>query len=380
MPAATILFTDIVQFSGKPSSQQKELIEKLTGVVESNLRSFLAKNELIPLPTGDGMALAFVATNGQTWDVSTVMNTIYELQCWARDTSAERLKVSLRIGVHIGQVELITDIRGSLNICGHSINRAQRVMDSANPRQVLLSDEAYHHHIGSETQTYKDAPFSEQHSALFSGPIEVHSKHDESILVYKVELIPSEEWWSNEDPAAKNVMLVRLTDLPKEIVGTFSNRIKEGKDIAFVQLTGDRFLDAYSTGDIVFSKNLQSFSVFMPDPDIYRQMQLDGMRASPDYVLECIGRWKGFFEEFKKDYDKADLNLCLFDEPPFFGASYIDWERQNGQIHVSPYVWNIEAPQCPGYDLKWVGIQPSPVYEKYVRGLRHLQATARSIL
>ncbi len=62
------------------------------------------------------------------------------------------------------------------------------------------------------------------------------------------------------------------------------------------------------------------------------------------------------------------------------GASFIDWERPGGKIHVSPYVWNVAAPNCPGYDIYWVGKKPWAIYETYVEGLQYLYQSTENEL
>ena len=112
----------------------------------------------------------------------------------------------------------------------------------------------------------------------------------------------------------------------------------------------------------------------MPDSEIYANLHLTAIRVSAQFVKKCVGRWKELFAELKTQFQEADLKLGLFKEPPYFGASFIDWERPDGKIHVSPYIWNVAAPNCPGYDLAWIGKQPSPIYETYDAGLQYLQS------
>jgi hypothetical protein len=95
-------------------------------------------------------------------------------------------------------------------------------------------------------------------------------------------------------------------------------------------------------------------------------------QATADLVANCVQKWKELFATLRVKFPNADLKLGLFREPPYFGASFIDWERPSGKIHVSPYVWNIAAPDCPGYDVQWIGKTPSAIYETYVEGLRYL--------
>lgn len=154
MSAATVVFTDIVGFSRKSTTEQHRLVNTLTAEVVYELRPLLSPVFSTPtvlcLPTGDGMCLAFLHTQGRTWDRCTVLRLVLRLHRWARDETTRGGPVSLRIGVHVGAIELITDINGRPNVCGDTINYAQRVMDAANPRQTLLSETAFREHFGPE--------------------------------------------------------------------------------------------------------------------------------------------------------------------------------------------------------------------------------------
>jgi hypothetical protein len=379
MPAATILFTDIVGFSKKSTAEQKRLVDALTGEViyESRLllNPPLETPSLVALPTGDGAALVFLHRQNQGWELATIFHLLLKIQIWA----SNEINISLRIGVHVGPVELITDVNGKPNICGDAVNYAQRVMDAANPKQVLFSEAAFREYIGTETHFIDTPPFSKDLKAEFLGPIEVYAKHGLPILVYKMILEPLQEWWSNDDPIAKHYLFVSLTPLPKEIIGDFSEKLGKATHIAFIQLTGDRFLANFNKGLIKFSPNLNRYWVFMPDPDTYSTLHLSPPHASADFVNECIGEWHKMFFNLKEQYPKADLKLGLFKEPPYFGASFVDWERPGGSIHISPYIWNIAAPDCPGYDIPWIGKKPSPIFDIYVRGLQYLNLKTLNI-
>jgi len=78
--------------------------------------------------------------------------------------------------------------------------------------------------------------------------------------------------------------------------------------------------------------------------------------------------------DIKKMHPKSDIKLGLFKEIPFLGATFLDWERPGGFIHISPFIWNLATPDCPGYDLQWIGNSPSSIYERYVTGLRYLDS------
>ena len=109
MSAATILFTDIVSFSKKPTAEQRRLVEALTSEVIHELRTLLMPAldtpSIIALPTGDGLALAFLHRSGQPWDRTTILRVILRMHQWAHNQSSLHSLVNLRVGVHVGAVE-----------------------------------------------------------------------------------------------------------------------------------------------------------------------------------------------------------------------------------------------------------------------------------
>lgn len=384
MSAASIVFVDIVNFSSKPTAEQKRLVDSLTCEVLHELRSLLnpprAWPDVIALPTGDGLAMAFLHEINRSWEHATILHLILKLHQWAYAQATTDRPVRLRIGVHVGPIELITDINGKTNICGDTINYAQRVMDAAEGCQTLYSEAAFREYIGIESTTYDRPPFPKNTSVGFQGPIEVFAKHGLQILVYKLTLEPSQPYWSNDDPKAKHLMLVSLTTLPKEIVGDFSKQIQQANKIAFIQLTGDRFISNFNEGKIEFSTQLKRFWVFMPEPDAYAALHLPKSHTAPQLVIDSVNKWRNFFADLASKFPNADLKLGLFKEAPYLGASFLDWDRPKGRIHISPYVWDVATPKCPGYDLQWIGTRPSEIYETYLAGLEYLHRATKNEL
>ncbi len=126
MAAATVVFMDIVGFSKKPTAEQKCLVESLTDEVMHCLRTFLKPPfqtpEVLALPTGDGMALVFLHSAPRRWSHQTIYHLLYNLQQWAWSQTTPTVEVALRFGIHVGTVEIITDINGNPNVCGDTIN------------------------------------------------------------------------------------------------------------------------------------------------------------------------------------------------------------------------------------------------------------------
>ena len=125
-----VLFIDIVAYSKLLINEQKERVSQLTEIVLASAPVREASNEqLVRLPTGDGMALVF-------------RNSPEEPVCCALEI-AEALKahpeVQVRMGIHSGPVSEVTDVSARTNIAGAGINLAQRVMDCGDAGHILVS-------------------------------------------------------------------------------------------------------------------------------------------------------------------------------------------------------------------------------------------------
>src|SRR4029077_6359710 len=116
-----VLFIDIVGYSKLLINQQSEQIETLKKIVRGTEQVRLAEAEgkLLRLPTGDGGALVFRN--------STEAPVLCALEISKRLKKHPELRV--RMGIHSGPVNEITDLNEQANIAGAGINTAQRVMD-----------------------------------------------------------------------------------------------------------------------------------------------------------------------------------------------------------------------------------------------------------
>jgi serine/threonine protein kinase len=128
---AYVLFMDIVAYSTLPMDQQTERIQELAQVVRDTeeFRTAQDHQQLISLPTGDGMALVFFE------------NPTAPVECATEISRALRShpEIKLRMGVHTGPVYRIPDINTNRNVAGGGINMAQRVMDCGDAGHILVS-------------------------------------------------------------------------------------------------------------------------------------------------------------------------------------------------------------------------------------------------
>src|SRR5882724_3302 len=132
-----VLFIDIVGYSKLLINEQSEQIQKLKEIVRGTEQFRLAEAEgkLLRLPTGDGGALVF--RNSLEAPVLCALEITKELQ--KHPGSKEKPQLRLRMGVHSGPVNEVTDLNEQANLAGAGINIAQRVMDCGDAGHILLS-------------------------------------------------------------------------------------------------------------------------------------------------------------------------------------------------------------------------------------------------
>ncbi len=142
-----VLFIDIVGYSKLLINEQSEQIQKLKEIVRGTeqVRIAEAEGKLLRLPTGDGGALVF-RTSPEA-PVLCALEITKELQ---KDTgSKEKPQLRLRMGIHSGPVNEVTDLNEQANIAGAGINIAQRVMDCGDAGHILLS-----RHVADDLKHY----------------------------------------------------------------------------------------------------------------------------------------------------------------------------------------------------------------------------------
>lgn len=128
---AHVLFIDIVGYSRRSVDDQTAVVNRLNQLVRGteHFRRGEAAGKLIRIPTGDGMALVFFTTPDAP------------VKCAIEISQADQAdpKIELRMGIHSGPVDRLSDVNDRANITGAGINMAQRVMDCADSGHILLS-------------------------------------------------------------------------------------------------------------------------------------------------------------------------------------------------------------------------------------------------
>jgi class 3 adenylate cyclase len=136
-----VLFIDMVGYSKLLITEQSERLQKLREIVwaTEQFRQAQTEGKLLRLPTGDGGALVF--RNNPEAPVKCAMEISRELK--------NHPELHVRMGIHSGPVNEITDLNAQANIAGAGINIAQRVMDCGDAGHILLS-----RHVAEDLEQY----------------------------------------------------------------------------------------------------------------------------------------------------------------------------------------------------------------------------------
>ena len=136
-----VLFIDIVGYSKLLITEQSEQLQTLKEIVRGTkqFRSAEAEGKLLRLPTGDGGALVF-----RTSSEAPVLCAVEIVKALEKHP-----ELRVRMGIHSGPVNEITDLNEQANIAGAGINIAQRVMDCGDAGHILLS-----RHVADDLENY----------------------------------------------------------------------------------------------------------------------------------------------------------------------------------------------------------------------------------
>src|SRR5205807_6049073 len=136
-----VLFIDIVGYSKGLINEQSDLLQKLKEIVRGTeqFRAAEAEGKLLRLPTGDGGALVF--RNSPEAPVLCAMEIAKALK--------GHPELRVRMGIHSGPVNEISDLNEQANIAGAGINIAQRVMDCGDAGHILLP-----RHVAEDLEHY----------------------------------------------------------------------------------------------------------------------------------------------------------------------------------------------------------------------------------
>jgi TolB-like protein/class 3 adenylate cyclase/Tfp pilus assembly protein PilF len=139
---AHVLLIDVVGYSKLLINEQIKLLQELNQIVREtgSFRAAEASDKLNRVPMGDGMALLFFRSPEEP--VRCALEISRTLQ--------DHPHIHVRMGIHSGPVNRVTDINDKTSLTGSGINVAQRVLDCGDAGHILLSG-----HIAEDLTDYR---------------------------------------------------------------------------------------------------------------------------------------------------------------------------------------------------------------------------------
>jgi serine/threonine-protein kinase len=139
---AHLLLIDVVGYSKLLVNEQIELLQELNQIVRGteSFRAAETRGQLIRVSTGDGMALLFFHSPEEPVRCALEISKVLQ----------EYPHIQVRMGVHSGPVNPVTDVNDKTNFAGSGINVAQRVLDCGDAGHILLSK-----HVADDLSQYR---------------------------------------------------------------------------------------------------------------------------------------------------------------------------------------------------------------------------------
>ena len=189
---ANFFFIDIVGLSDPTISTRNQIkkIETLNNLIgECPSFSSISRENMLILPTGDGMAIGFMQGPQIPLGLSIELHKTVAKYNRGKIPS-ESLRI--RIGIHSGPVYVVSDILKNRNIWGPGIIIARRIMDIGDDGHILMS-----------ARTAEDLrELSYEYRTIIKPLHDYHIKHGQNILVYSVY----GKGFGNARPPTKSMM------------------------------------------------------------------------------------------------------------------------------------------------------------------------------
>ena len=219
--SGTVLFFDVVGYTKQSVIKQIEIKRQFNHIVSGCLKT-QGVGEHIILDTGDGAAIGFLQHPEDALEVAiNFRKTVMANQ------HLDYPDMKVRIGIHLGPINITKDMNGQSNMVGDGINDAQRVMSFADIDQLYIS-RSYYDFVSRLNDEYAD---------LFKYRGMQEDKHGREHAVY--ELVDA--------ASAAEIVLPPANESETEIPAT---KIASNAESALTALEPDAFaFDAFQIDD-----------------------------------------------------------------------------------------------------------------------------------
>ena len=160
----------MVGYTKQPVNKQIEIKKQFNRLVSDCLEA-MGEGDRIILDTGDGAAIGFMQHPEDALEVAMQFR-----QTVMANGHMDYPDLKVRIGIHLGPINVAKDMNGRSNMVGDGINDAQRVMSFAGIDQIFIS------------RSYYDfvSRLSDEYANLFHYRGALKDKHDREHPVYEL--------------------------------------------------------------------------------------------------------------------------------------------------------------------------------------------------
>ncbi|HQT26810.1 MAG TPA: adenylate/guanylate cyclase domain-containing protein, partial [Burkholderiales bacterium] len=197
----SVVFLDIVEYSKKSVAEQIRLKNQFNSLIAHAIRNVPITDRII-LDTGDGAAISFLGDpEDALWAAMKIRDSV---------VAGQDSPFFLRTGINLGPVRLVQDINKQPNIIGDGINVAQRIMNFAQPNQILVS-RTFYDVISGVTTDY--AKLFEYQGARTDKHVREHEIYavrnevgqEEAFRAKPVQTEKARPWWQNRTLLLKKI-------------------------------------------------------------------------------------------------------------------------------------------------------------------------------
>lgn len=130
----TVMFLEMVAYARHSVEQQAALKERFNELLGKALKGVPQASHIL-IDSAEGVATCFLGDPEEALQSALLLRGLL-LQKYGK-------MLSVRIGVHLGPVRIVFDAHQRANVVGDGINVAQRIVDFAQPNQIVVSRAYY---------------------------------------------------------------------------------------------------------------------------------------------------------------------------------------------------------------------------------------------
>ena len=357
-----IIYLDLVGYSKNNEPIQVGFFRKFQREIHHLLYEDILKNDCVLIPTGDGMIIGI--KNDKDDHYIKCIDLVINIIDWALNNESR-----MRSSIHVGDVNLLTDINKNKNIVGNTINDAARMLSGAEDDSIIISKSFHDKYlrngrvvIGKNNEINKDISF------VLIDEDSIIDKHSFEHNVYNVIFIKGEKKYGKECKIlTKYFTTVYSSDYPKKdnLRDSFFNRVENCSELILFGIyhpNTPKILEKISHNNF---RRIQIQIYFASDE---LENEIRSFFNSSDTGLTTSTKRESLklINKYKSENPKLDIKIHEYKSFYPFGFSMVDKDvKGNGFIHFSNYLTGIIPADTPYIEVEYKTNIFPPLYKFY---------------